>query len=378
MNRPAAAVTGRSATRADRTAAGRPPIRLMIVDDSTIARSVLSRMISAHKEFEVVATAGNAGEALDALKSVRVDIVLLDVEMPGASGLDALPEILRAGNGARVLIVSSIAEDGAETTVRALALGAADTLPKPGSSAFAGRFSEILADKLRSIGRAAPDEGSPAIRFAPVASAAEARAIKLRAMPNHKLGCLALGASTGGLHALSEFLRALPVSIGAPILITQHLPPVFMPFFARQIEAASGRLTHVAEDGTLLQPERILIAPGDAHMELERVGGNVRVKLSTAPVSSGCKPSADPMLWALGEAYGESGLGVIFSGMGRDGLVGSARLINSGGAVIVQNEETSAVWGMPRAVAEAGLASAVLSPADLARRVAARAEEGLA
>ena len=133
---------------------GEPPIRLMIVDDSTVARAVLGRMIAAEPDFEVVALAGNALEALDALKSIAVDIVLLDVEMPGTSGLDALPEILRAGRGARVLIVSSMAEDGAEVTVRALALGAADTLPKPGTGYFAGRFSQVLADRLRRIGRA--------------------------------------------------------------------------------------------------------------------------------------------------------------------------------------------------------------------------------
>ncbi|MBA3676176.1 MAG: response regulator [Sphingosinicella sp.] len=340
----------------------------MIVDDSSIARAVLSRMILSHKGFDIVATAGNAGEALDALKTIRVDIVLLDVEMPGTSGLEALPDILRAGGGARVLIVSSLADDGAEASVRALALGAADTLPKPGTGTFGGRFSQILADKLRSIGRVTR-QGQPAAIPAPVYEST----IKLRAMPDYRLGCLALCASTGGLHALSEFLRALPSEIGAPILITQHLPPVFMPFFARQIEAASGRLTRVAEEGLPLLAERILIAPGDAHIQLHRHGSAVTVRLSRNPVSSGCKPSADPMLWATGEAYGMSGLGVVFSGMGRDGLVGSARLIESGGAVIVQDEQSSAVWGMPRAVAEAGLASAILSPAGLAARVTARA-----
>lgn len=369
-----AAAPGRSAPAASAAGKAAPddrPIRLMIVDDSSIARAVLSRMILSHKGFDIVATAGNASEALDALKSIRVDIVLLDVEMPGMSGLEALPDILRAGHGARVLIVSSLADEGAETTVRALALGAADTLPKPGTGTFGGRFSQILADKLRAIGRITrPEERAPA------PAPQQENAIKIRAMPDYRLGCLALCASTGGLHALSEFLRTLPTEIGAPILITQHLPPVFMPFFARQIEAASGRLTRVAEEGLPLVAERILIAPGDAHIQLHRHGSNVTIQLSRNPVSSGCKPSADPMLWAMGEAYGMSGLGVIFSGMGRDGLVGSARLIESGGAVIVQDEESSAVWGMPRAVAEAGLASAILSPTGLAARVAARAEGG--
>jgi two-component system chemotaxis response regulator CheB len=343
----------------------------MIVDDSQIARAVLSRMISMHRDLEVAATAGNAAEALDALKSVRVDIVLLDVEMPGTSGLEALPEILRRGDGARVMIVSSTAEDGAEATVRALALGATDTLPKPGRGTFGGRFSETLAERLRSIGRV-PGRRTPAL---PLASAAvEPAPMAVRAMPGAPLGCLALGASTGGLHALSEFLRALPREIGAPILLTQHLPASFMPFFARQIEAASGRLTRIAEHGLPLQPEQILLAPGDAHLEVARDGGRGFVRLGHEPVSSGCRPSVDPMLWWLGEAYGERGLGVVFSGMGRDGLVGSTRLVNAGGAVIVQDQHSSAVWGMPRAVAEAGLASAILPPADLARRVAARAE----
>ena len=345
---------------------GQSPIRLMVVDDSPIARAVLSRMLASHKEFEVVALAGNAGEALDALKSVRVDIVLLDVEMPGTTGLQALPEILRRGKGARVLIVSSLAEDGAAAAVEALALGAADTLPKPGTGSFGGRFSEVLAERLRRIGRA-PD---PEQRTEPVPIGSIE--VRLRDMPDNKLACLALGASTGGLHAIGEFLKALPSRIGAPILITQHLPAVFMPFFARQVEAASGRTAKVAEDGQALVAEHIYIAPGDAHLCLERAGSSIAIKLSHQPASSGCLPSVDPMFTAVGDIYGKSGIGVVFSGMGRDGLVGSARLVDRGGAILVQNQQTSAVWGMPRGIAEAGLASAVLAPAELARRVASR------
>ena len=162
----------------------------MIVDDSPIARAVLSRMLSAHRDFEIVALAGNAGEALDALKSIRVDIVLLDVEMPGTSGLQALPEILRRGHGARVLIVSSICEDGAEATVKALALGAADTLPKPGTGTFAGRFSEVLAERLRRIGRVDRCGSAPC-----AGNESEQVLVTLRAMPDSALSCLALGAS---------------------------------------------------------------------------------------------------------------------------------------------------------------------------------------
>lgn len=350
--------------------AAETPIRLMIVDDSATARSVLARMLAGFGDLIVVAEAGNAAEALDALQSVAVDIVLLDVEMPGGSGLDALPEILRRGGGAHVLIVSSICEDGAAATVRALALGAADTLPKPGTGHFAGRFAETLADRLRKIGRAR----IRAVREP--ARPARGEAISLRAMSGWKLGCIALGASTGGLHALTNFLSALPRAIGIPILVTQHLPPLFIPFFARQLEAVSGRPTWVADEGAALKPDEILVAPGDAHLGLRRHGGLVTVALSRAPTASACRPSVDPMLAGLAQAYGKSGLGIILSGMGKDGLVGAGALAAAGGALIVQDEASAAVWGMPRAVAEAGLASAVLPPAELARRVAARAGIG--
>jgi two-component system chemotaxis response regulator CheB len=361
MNSLSAARPVRGAAAADQP----PPISLMIVDDSPIARAVLSRMLSAYSEFQIVALAANAAEALEALQTVKVDIVLLDIEMPGTSGLDALPEILRKGRGARVLIVSSLCEDRAEATVKALALGAADTLPKPGTGNFGGRFSEVLAERLRRI-------GATPLRSAP-AAAPEPSSVQLRPMSAGPAGCLALGASTGGLHALGDFLKALPDKVGVPILVTQHLPALFMPFFARQLEAACGRTAQVAEDGMLLRAEEIHIAPGDAHLCLRRDHRGVAVRLCRAPASSGCLPSVDSMFWSVSETYGSGGLGFVFSGMGRDGLVGSARIVDRGGSVLVQDQQSSAVWGMPRAVAEAGLASAVLTPPELARRVGGRA-----
>jgi two-component system chemotaxis response regulator CheB len=337
----------------------------MIVDDSAVARAVLSRMIACHEDFEIVATACNAGEALDALKVVRADVILLDVEMPGASGLEALPEIVRMGKGARVLIVSSMAEDGAETTLQALAQGAADTLPKPGIGNFAGRFGQVLADRLRRIGRAErePDPCAPA---APPP-------IRLREMVEGPLGCVALAASTGGLPALFEFLRPLPKKIGAPILVTQHLPTIFMPHFARQLANASGRKARVVRDGERVEDDLIHVAPGDAHLCVERSGDCVRIRLDSRRAPSGCRPSADPMLGSVAEAYGSAGIGVVLSGMGRDGLLGSRKLVESGGAMLAQDRHSAAIWGMPRVVAEDGLASAVLPPAELARRVTERA-----
>ena len=187
-------------------------IRLMIVDDSTVARAVLSRMIETDPAFEICAVAGTAEEAIDALDQVRVDIVILDLEMPGAGGLKSIPRIIAAGGGAKVMIVSSLAEEGAEQTVAALALGPADTLPKPGTGRFNGRFSEILVGKLKALGYAAAPVPEPAPAAKPGSPAL------LRAMPADPIDVLAVGASTGGIHALGVLFGGLPKRIGVPIL----------------------------------------------------------------------------------------------------------------------------------------------------------------
>jgi len=341
----------------------------MVVDDSMVARAVLTRMLEADGGFEIAAVAGTAEDAIDALAQVRVDIILLDLEMPGAGGLKSIPRILETAHGARVMIVSSLAEEGAEETVAALALGAADTLPKPGTGRFNGRFSEILMSKLRALGRVEAQDGAP-VR----ASVRPASVAPLRAMVTDPLRLLAIGASTGGIHALGSFFQELPAKIGVPILVTQHLPAPFMAVFARQLGNVASREAIVAEDGLRLLPDRIVIAPGDAHLTVDISGGHLVARLLRDRSASGCLPSLDPMLASAGRLLGAEALGIVLTGMGRDGLEGAMALIGAGGSVIVQDEASSAVWGMPRAVAEAGLACAILPPAKIARRVAARAE----
>jgi two-component system chemotaxis response regulator CheB len=338
----------------------------MIVDDSQVARTILSRMISGNSHFEVVAVAANAHEALESLADNVVDIVLLDVEMPGTSGLDVLPAILAAGDGAQVLIVSSNCETGAQAAVTALALGAADTLPKPGTGTDVGRFTDILFERLRKIGRARRESAN----LGGLGQAYDRRFV-LRGQPDERPCCIALGASTGGLHALNEFFAALPNEVDVPILVTQHLPPAFMSFFARQIETASGRRATVAETGFRLKPGEILIAPGGAHLSLRRQGGHVYADCVETLAPSGCLPSVDIMFRGLAQAFGASGLGIVLTGMGRDGLNGSRALVEEGGAVLVQDQRSCTVWGMPRVVAEAGLASAILHPSELALAAAA-------
>jgi two-component system chemotaxis response regulator CheB len=363
-----ALATSRASHRAGPDRNTRRPIKLMIVDDSMVARAVLSRMIDADGNFEIAGIAGTAEDAIEALGQVMVDIVLLDLEMPGVGGLKALPRILEAAKGAKVLIVSSLAEEGAEETVAALALGAADTLPKPGTGRFNGRFSEVLLGKLRELGYA--DRSS----IKPVQSTQVPQIV--RPQSDQPLRLVAIGASTGGIHALGAFFAELPDRIGVPILVTQHLPPAFMAVFARQLSTAAGREAVVAEDGTRLLPDRIVIAPGEAHLMVDEVNGQLIARLLKTKVSSGCMPSVDPMLASAGTVLGGGALGIVLTGMGRDGAEGARKLVGAGGSVMAQDEATSAVWGMPRAVADAGLACAILSPEKLARRVASRAEEG--
>ena len=340
----------------------------MIVDDSMVARAVLSRMVESDSAFEIAAVAGTAEDAIDALHQVRVDIVILDLEMPGAGGLKSIPRIIRAAAGAKVMIVSSLAEEGAEETVAALALGAADTLPKPGTGRFNGRFSEILVGKLKALGYAESHA-----RFAPDRNSGVQA--PLRAMPSDPIEVLAIGASTGGIHAIGVLFQALPKRIGVPILITQHLPVPFMPVFARQLRAVTQREVLVAEDGMPLLPDRVLLAPGDAHLTVDTSDEVPVVRLTHGPSSSGCMPSVDPMFASIGAAYGPGALGVVLTGMGRDGVEGAARLTANGGSILAQDEASCAVWGMPRAVLEAGLVSAVLPPDKIARRIASRTDE---
>jgi two-component system chemotaxis response regulator CheB len=343
--------------------AGTDPIRILIVDDSIVARTVLSRILEACPEFVIAASVATAAQALDLVGREPVDIILLDLEMPGVGGLEALPQLIARSDGARVLVVSSMAADGAAATVQALALGAADTLQKPGVANFDGRFSDTLADRLIRIAAGRRHRMKPA----PVVTRPAGMATRA------PIDCLAIGASTGGLHALTELLRDFPAAFTAPILITQHLPAAFMPYFADQMRGIAGRPATVARDGEKLVPGHILIAPGEGHIRLKRIGHDVRVMLDTTVSATLCMPSVDPMFESLAEVYGERGLAVVLSGMGRDGTIGAKAVFGVGGEILVQDGPTSVVWGMPGSVAEAGLASAVLPPARIADRILSRA-----
>ncbi len=383
MNRPA------SLSRPLRTDSARRPfahpgaaaaIRVMIVDDSLTVRTIFKRMVDSDAALVAVGTASSAEDAIKQLGTSPADVVLLDLEMPGIGGLDALPAILATPGQPQVLVVSSLTMDGAEHTLAALQMGAADTLAKPRPGGFTEDYRSQLLVKIRALGSRAVDNTAAPM----IAARARAEAEPSFARPGltrrtWRPQVVAIGASTGGIHALGLMLRQLGRDFDVPLLITQHLPGSFIPVFARQIEAAVGRTVDIATDGLPLTPGRIVIAPGHGHIVVRRKGsgsgsfGGLVVDVCTKPAASGCTPSVDPMLSSLAEACEGRALGVILSGMGRDGALGAKDLVAAGGTIFAQDADSSAVWGMPGAVARAGLASMIAPPDRLGDAVMAQA-----
>ncbi|MEP2736894.1 MAG: chemotaxis-specific protein-glutamate methyltransferase CheB [Erythrobacter sp.] len=360
---PRRAPTPLAANSADKA---KSSISVMIVDDSLTVRTVFSRMIGSDPALRIVATANSGEAALQELSSSKADVILLDLEMPGMGGLDALPKLLAAQDDVQILVVSSLAKVGAEHTIAALAEGAADTMLKPRSGGFDDAYRLSLLEKIKALGGAKQDtDRTPSISNEGIHAKAQPTAKRVIKRPE----ILAFGASTGGIHALNIVLRALPPEFALPIVITQHLPANFVPIFARQIEAASGRPTHVAVEGTKVDRGEVLIATGKGHMEFTRTADDVRTAVSTQAVSSNCLPSVDPMLASLAKVFDGHALGVILSGMGRDGLEGASALVAAGGGLLAQDAQSSAVWGMPGAVSNAGIVDECLPPLKIAQQI---------
>ncbi len=333
----------------------------MLVDDSLVVRSILERIVDQHAGLEVCASVASAHDALAFLAREPVDVVVLDIEMPGMNGIDALPHILKRAAKARVLILSSNCIEGGPAAIEALALGASDTLAKPGRGSFSGRFAEVLTDRIVTLGHQqdfpTPIPAGERRQPAPVA------AVVNTAQP---LECIAVAASTGGIPAFANFLANLDPRITAPILLTQHLPDAFMEFYAKQIATMTARPVKVAQAGMVVERGHIYLAPGDAHMLVVANGRRHEIALDRRVVDNGCCPSADPMFDSVADVYGKSGVAVVLSGMGRDGVIGAARLKDAGGTIFAQAPESCVIWGMPGAVAKAGIAAATLNPDAIA------------
>lgn len=333
---------------------GGGPVRVMIVDDSLMVRTAFARMVDEAGDLTIAATARSAESAIDQLRTTAVDVILLDLEMPGMGGLTALPQLLANARGAQVLVVSSLTEDGAEHTLAALSMGAADTMLKPRAGGYDHSYRDALLARIRALG-ARRDR----------ANGQQASVSMARPRLGKRAQVVAIGASTGGIHALNILLRALPPRFDLPILVTQHLPASFISVFARQLEVAGARQAVIADDGIPIARGTIIVAPGHGHLVVRKRPSGLVATVSIEASASGCMPSVDPMLSSLATATDGAALGIILSGMGRDGAEGARDLVAAGGTIIAQDAASSAVWGMPRAVAEAGLAAHVLPPEKL-------------
>lgn len=341
-----------------------PPIRVMLVDDSAVARSIFARVLGKHDQIEIVCEAEDSEVALNALDIHRVDIILLDIEMPKRSGLEALPDIHAKANGARILVVSAFAEENGPAAIQALSLGACDTLAKPGRSGFSGRFSETLIDKVVRLGRSTRDRKD--------AGFAAKLAVDYQVITRPE--CIAIGSSTGGIPAIYEIVRNLDPSLDCPLLVTQHLPEAFMSFFARQLAGLTDRIVKVAEPGETVKSNHIYVAPGHAHLICRKERGKVVIDHQADYAGSRYCPSVDAMFDSAAQVYGAGCMAIVFSGMGNDGVYGARNLAKAGSTILVQDVDSSVVWGMPGAIAKEGLATAMLSPVqmtELLKRVAA-------
>ena len=328
-------------------------IRVMLVDDSQVARSIFSRLLSGGDELVVVAEASDSAEALAQLRTIEVDVVLLDIEMPKRSGLEALPEIMLAANGARIIVVSSFVQENGPAAIQALSLGACDTLAKPGRTGFGGGFSERLVEKVTRLGRSGRKLCHP--HFS-----------RLDPFELSKPECIAIGASTGGIPVIYQLIQSLDPQLDCPIFIVQHLPDAFMDFFARQLTSYTSRNVSVATAGAKVQARHIYVAPGAAHLVCRRANGKVYLDHVSHYSSSRYCPSVDALFASVADVYGQGALAIVLSGMGNDGVAGARQLSAKNATIFAQDPESSVVWGMPGAIARENLATAILSPVELA------------
>lgn len=378
------------------TSQNAPPsaARVMIVDDSVVVRGLTSRWLE-EAGFNVVATCSNGRIAVEQIERARPDIVILDIEMPEMDGLQALPLLLAKAPRVTVIVISTLTQRNAQVSLKCLSMGATDYLPKPEShrgvttsTTFRTELVtrvQVLANRVRRPGAAAPSAAaspSPALRpiggaaaparqplsgqIRPAPQAAQARVETTRVSVRPRPGLfqpkvLLVGSSTGGPRAVGEVLSAMaPTLRRLPTLIVQHMPPIFTAVFAEHLSAQTGVPAAEGKDGEPLQAGRIYVAPGGRHMGLRRDGSGIAIRLDDGPPENFCKPAVDVLFREAAALWGGSTLAVVLTGMGSDGALGAKAIVGAGGLVLAQDEATSTVWGMPGAVAKAGLAHDIL------------------
>jgi len=337
-------------------------IRAVVVDDSAVMRHLVARTLEQDPLIEVVGSAPNGAIALDQIAKLNPDVVSLDLEMPQMGGLETLRRIRRDFPGIRVVMFSSHTERGASATFEALSLGADDYVTKTGAEDSVVSLRDSLVPKIKQFFLCADESiDTPPRGLAAETPSTAAPAAKRGLLPVRPKVIL-IGISTGGPEALAAVLPQIPADFDLPILIVQHMPPLFTRFLCDRLREVSKLPIHEATHGEKLDKPKILIAPGDFHMRLaSRVPGQCpEVTLDQGPLENSCRPAADALFSSAVQAFGGATLAIVMTGMGQDGLNGAAALKARGSFVIAQDEATSAVWGMPRAVFQAGLADLVL------------------
>jgi two-component system chemotaxis response regulator CheB len=327
---------------------------VIVCDDSLTIRGAVARMLEADPGIHVVARVSNGKAALDELKRTPADVVVLDIEMPVMDGMTALPLLLRADPGLRVIMASTLTTRGADIAMRALRLGAADYVPKPSSIGAANdeTFRRELVEKVKGLARLRRRAAQPA---RPAAAP-----LRLRQAATLPARLLAIGSSTGGPQALFTLVQGLGTAPKVPVVLTQHMPATFTPILAQHITKLGALPCAEAQDGETLNAGKLYLAPGDRHLLVEGSRGTLRARLSSDPPENFCRPSVDPMLRSAAAACDGRVLVTMLTGMGQDGLAGTRCVIEAGGTAVAQDEATSVVWGMPGAVAQGGLCHAVL------------------
>jgi two-component system, chemotaxis family, protein-glutamate methylesterase/glutaminase len=360
-----------------------PPLRVMIVDDAVVVRGLVSRWVE-EEGFQVVASLRTGRDAVNQIERANPDVVVLDVEMPELDGISALPLLLEKKRDLVVIMASAVTRRHAEISLRALALGAADYVPKPETNrgvTTSLEFRRELIEKIRHLGGRRKGQVSPSARGpagTPVGSTRPAverpgpgaGPIKLRPFSALLPRVLLIGSSTGGPQALNTVVsRIAPIIDAVPVLITQHMPPMFTTILAEHLGRSAQRPAHEAVDGEPIRAGTIYVAPGGRHMRVLQHNGAAAIALDDGPLVHFCRPAVDPLFESAARIYGCGALAVILTGMGTDGALGAGDIAAAGGSVIAQDEATSVVWGMPGSAAHAGVCSAVLPLDEIAPKL---------
>jgi len=345
-------------------------IRLLLVDDSLLIRRALRECFRGDPEIEVVGVAETGIRALEQIEALKPDVVTLDIEMPEMDGLETLRSLREKGMELPVIIFSKHTSHGAAVTMEALELGASDVVAKPEAHGGRGSPCEIVKRQLRSRVRALGRRTHKVLRRAdPQVEGA------LHAPPDsdyqidREISAVAIGISTGGPSALIELASNLQPNLHVPIFITQHMPPVFTRHLADRLTARGHLRAVEAQNGMVVEPGVIYIAPGDYHLETSREEQSLILRTSQTPHENSCRPSADVMFRSLAHIYGPQLLGIVMTGMGQDGRSGCEVIKAKGGVIVAQDQATSLVWGMPRAVISAGIHDAVITLQNMAKLI---------